>query len=114
MQSPAVAAGEPFPDTESAWIWCALSQTARSDGALMRAGLAAVDRPCEPIDIIKSVDRLYRNRRLMSEHLEVLVRYGQRSSPPDGTWRAEAADARLWTEAIDRLELVLRRKGIVA
>ena len=71
-------------------------------------------RPCEPLDILHSVDRLYRQRRLVREHLEVLVDYGRRLAPPDPTWREEAHAARLWDEAIDRLTPVLRRKGILA
>lgn len=112
--APATAPGEPFADPVEAWFWCVQCALARVDGARLRAGLGGVPRPCEPLDIIASIDRLYRQRRLLSEHLEVLVDYGRRLEVPDPAWREEASAARLWDEAFDRIGPVLRRKGIVA
>ena len=104
--SPATAPGEPFASADEAWFWCVLSTTARHDGARLRAGLAEVPRPCEPLDILHS--------DALAGELDLLVDYGRRLAPPDPTWREEAHAARLWDEAIDRLTPVLRRKGILA
>ena len=112
--APAAPAGEPFRDAAEAWFWCALGLIARRDGARLQAGLARVPRPCEPLDVLKSVDRLYRTRMLDREHLAVLCDFGERAYAPDGSWPREARAARLWAEALARIEPVLRRKGIVA
>lgn len=115
VRGPAVAAaGEPFGDATEAWFWCVAAETARQDGARPRAGEAAVERPCEPADILRSIDRLYRDRTLLPAHLKVLVHFGRRFAPPDGTARPHRRAARLWAEAMARIEPVLRNKGIVA
>lgn len=103
----------PFASVEEAWFWFAEAQAARQEGARIRAGLALLPRPCEPLDILRVVDRLYRQRRLLRDHLLVLARHGRRHMAPDPTRRHEARDATLWREALDRLEPVLKAKGIV-
>ncbi len=74
---------EPFESVEQAWFWFIQAQQARNDGARIGAGLGLVARPCEPADILKILDRLYRNRRLQMDHLLVLRHYGRRQMPPD-------------------------------
>ena len=68
----------------------------------------------EPLDVLRAVDRLYRNRRLFREHLLVLAHYGRRHMPPDPQRRREMRAHAIWTEAFDRISPVLREKGIVA
>ncbi len=116
QSSPAVhdAQGVPFASAAEAWFWAALGLIARRDGAALRAGLGLVARPCEPLDVLRSIDRLYRNRVIDRDHLAVLADFGERSYPPDGSWPREARAARLWEEAMAKLEPALRRKGIVA
>ncbi len=111
---PFAAEGEPFDTATAAWFWCVAAETARQDGARPRAGEAEVERPCEPADILRSIDRLYRDRTLLPAHLKVLVHFGRRFAAPDGTARPHRRAARLWAEAMARLEPVLRNKGIVA
>lgn len=108
------AEGEPFGNAAEAWFWCVAGETARLEGARPRAGCAETIRPCETADILRSVDRLYRARTLLPAHLKVLVHFGRRFTPPDGTSRPQRRSARLWDEALARLEPVLRSKGIVA
>lgn len=108
------AEGEPFADAAEAWFWCVAGETARLEGARPTAGCAETVRPCEPSDILRSVDRLYRARTLLPQHLKVLVHFGQRFAVPDGASRPQRRSARLWHEALSRLEPVLRSKGIVA
>ena len=104
----------PFTTTEEAWLWFILAQEAKTDGARIVAGLSMSPRPCEPADILTCVERLYRNRRLTMDHLLVLRHYGKRQLPPDVARVKEARAHALWREALDRLEPVLVKKGIVA
>jgi hypothetical protein len=105
---------EQFSSAEEAWFWFLAAQKARDDGARITAGLALVPRPCEPMDILKVVERLYRQRRLVMDHILVLRHYGRRMCPPDWRRDKEVRASRLWCEALDRIELVLVEKGIVA
>ena len=104
---------QPFENVEEAWFWFIQAQQARNDGARFTAGLGLMPRPCEPIDILRALDRLYRNRRLQMEHLLVLRHYGRRQMPPDPRRMKEGRAHILWTEALERLEAVLETKGIV-
>lgn len=103
----------PFDNAEEAWFWFILAQEARNEGARITAGAGLVPRPCEPIDILQCLDRLHRNRRLLMDHLLVLRHYGKRQMPPDPTRVKEVRAFALWKEALERIEPVLVRKGIV-
>lgn len=104
----------PFESVEEAWFWFIAAQQARVDGARFIAGQGPVARPCEPLDILKVLDRLHRNRRLIMDHLLVLRHYGRRMLPPDPRRVKEVRAHKLWCEALDRLEQPLQRKGIVS
>ncbi len=103
----------PFESAEEAWFWFIAAQQARAEGARFTAGLSHAPRPCEPIDILKALDRLYRSRRLMLDHFRVLRHYGLRHMAPDPRRPNEAKAHTLWEEAMMRLETVLEKKGIV-
>jgi hypothetical protein len=103
----------PFESVEAAWFWFMQAHAARHEGARVRAGLAAVPRPCEPVDVLRVVDRLYRQRRLIRDHVAVLAHYGRRVMAPDPARRREARAHLLWREALARIEPALRAKGIV-
>lgn len=103
----------PFPSTEDAWFWFVQAQEARQSGARFKAGLGDTPRPCEPLDVLRAVDRLYRQRRLVRDHLAVLVHYGRRLMAPDPRRRAEQKAHAIWREALDTIDPVLRGKGIV-
>ncbi len=102
-----------FETVEEAWFWFIAAQEARNDGARFTAGLGLIPRPCEPLDILKVVDNLYRHRRLLREHLLVLRHYGRRRLPPDERRVKEMRAHTLWHEALERIGAVLERKGIV-
>lgn len=104
----------PFASAEEAWFWTMSALIARRDGARIVAGKGTAVRPCEPDDVIKCLDRLYRQRRIDLVHARILRIWGERSSAPDARYPAERTDARLWREALTRLEWPLRVKGIVA
>lgn len=107
------AAAQPFEDAEAAWFWFIQAQQARIDGARVVAGQSLVGRPCEPLDILKVLDRLYRSRLLLMEHMLVLRHYGRRMMAPDPRRVKEARAHILWREAMDRMSDVLTSKGIV-
>jgi len=102
----------PFPSAEEAWFWTMACLAARRDGE-RRADSATVIRPCEPDDVVKALDRLYRQRRIELGHARILRIWGERGTAPDPQVRTQKGDARLWREAMDALGPVLRAKGIV-
>jgi hypothetical protein len=103
----------PFATAEEAWFWFIDAQQARNDGVRMVAGAGLYPRPCEPVDILKILDRLYRSRRLIRDHLLVLRHYGQRKMPPDAYRAKEARAHVLWREAMEIISDVLIQKGIL-
>jgi len=109
-----LAAAEPFRSAEEAWFWTMAALIARRDGARISAGKGDKLRPCEPDDVIRCLDRLYRQRRIDLIHARVLRIWGERGAAPDPRYPAERADAAQWREAMNRLEWPLRVKGIVA
>ena len=103
----------PFESAVDAWFWFILAQQARNEGARYTAGLSLTPRPCEPADILKILDGLYRQRRLLRDHLLVLRHYGRRQMAPDPRRVKEMRAHKLWKEALERIEPILVRKGIV-
>ena len=104
---------ESFLNAEEAWFWFIAAMKAREDGARIVAGMGHVPRPCEPVDIYKAVERLYRNRRLLIDHIKILRHYGRRGVAPDQYYAREMIAHRLWREALQILEISLKAKGIV-
>lgn len=103
----------PFDNVEEAWFWFINAQDARNDGARFVAGASMQARPCEPVDVLKILDRLYRNRMLTREHFLVLRHYGRRQMPPDVRRVKEKRSYYLWREAMEKMETPMQRKGIV-
>ena len=109
-----ISVAEPFRSAEEAWFWTMSALIARRDGARISAGKGAKVRPCEPDDVIKCLDRLYRHRRIDLIHARVMRLWGERGTAPDPRHLSERGDAEQWREAMNRLEWPLRAKGIVA
>jgi hypothetical protein len=105
---------QPFRDAQEAWLWTMAALSARREGARYSAGKGLLIRPCEPDDVVKSLDGLYRKRRIDLSHARVLRIWGERQMAPSAAIAAERHDHRLWIEALERLEWPLRIKGIVA
>jgi len=103
----------PFSSAEEAWFWFIQAQQARNDGARATVGSGFIGRPCEPLDILKIVDDLYRNRRLFTDHFMVLRHYGRRLMAPDPRRVKELKACKLWDEAMDRMAPLMERKGII-
>jgi hypothetical protein len=105
---------EPFRSAEEAWLWTMAALVARREGARYSANQGRITRPCEPDDVVKCLDALYRRRRIDLVHARILRIWGERQATPNPAYASERSDARLWREALDRLEWPLRVKGIVA
>jgi len=105
---------QPFDTVDEAWFWTMAALIARRDGARIVSGAGLVQRPCEPDDVIKALDRLYRQRRIDLQHARILRIWGERQAAPDPRYPSEKGDWRLWREAMSRLDWPLRVKGIVA
>ncbi len=102
----------PFRSAEQAWHWTMAALIARRD-SVSRSG-TGVARPCDPDDIIRSVDRLYRNGRIQLHHARILKVWGERQAAPDERYPAERGEALVWREALYQMEAPLRRKGIIS
>lgn len=105
---------QPFRDAEEAWLWTMAALTARREGARYTAGKGRCARPCEPDDVVKCLDALYRQKRIGLTHARILRIWGDRQAAPNPAYASEREDWRLWREALERLEWPLRIKGIVA
>ena len=102
-----------FSDAEEAWFWFIQSYTARLEGARITAGAGQYNRPCEPVDILKIVDRLYRNCRLTRDHIYVMRHYGLRQMAPDKHHPKEQRSYYLWSQAMQILAASLSKKGLM-
>jgi hypothetical protein len=109
-----LAKAESFATAEEAWFWTMAALIARQDGARLSAGRGGIIRPCEPDDVVKCLDRLYRQRRIELQHARILRIWGERGTAPNPRIPSERGDLRLWREAMERLDFPLRQKGIVA
>jgi hypothetical protein len=103
----------PFGSAEEAWFWFVRCQRLRRAGARPLKDDATIQRPCDPDDIYRAAERLFRIGRIGVEHLRVLVRFGLRESPPDSRRFDEERAARFWSDGLDRLATLLKAKGIV-
>lgn len=103
----------PFGSAEEAWFWTMAALTARRDAARFGANRGTTPRPCEPDDVVKCLDSLYRRRRIDLTHARILRIWGERRAVPNPAYASERSDARLWREAMTALEWPLRVKGIV-
>ena len=109
-----IGRAEPFRTVDEAWFWTMSALIARREGTRYSGPKGVVKRPCEPDDVVRCLDQLYRARRIDLVHARILRAWGERGVAPDARYASERADHRFWKEAMDRLEWPLRVKGIVA
>lgn len=105
---------QPFRSAEEAWLWTMAALIARREGARYTANKGRLHRPCDPDDVVKCLDGLYRQRRIDLAHARILRIWGERQMAPSPAVVAECYDHELWIEALGRLDWPLRIKGIVA
>ncbi|EHM00456.1 hypothetical protein HMPREF9946_02587 [Acetobacteraceae bacterium AT-5844] len=112
--SGAFRGARPFASVEEAWFWTMAALVARRDGASHAWTPEKGARPSEPDDVVKCLDRLYRQRRIDLTHARVLRVWGERQRAPDPRHPRERGAWRIWHEAMSRLDWPLRLRGIVA
>ena len=100
----------PFPSAEAAWFWTSAMLECRRDARIPPPPPA----PCEPEQILRHIDSLYRSRRIVLLHAHVLRIYGRRGRAPSAIYPRERCDHILWTEAMRGLDAKLRRAGLIA
>ena len=103
----------PFSSAQEVWFWFMDAYSARSDGAQIMAGAGLYERPCDPLDILKIVERLYRDGILQRLHVKALRYFGEQRLLPDTSQRSERTLARFWNEAMMHLSGVFQVKGII-
>src|ERR1700761_6522813 len=91
---------QPFASAEEAWMWTMAALIARREGARYTAGKGLLSRPCDPDDVVKCLDGLYRQRRITLMHARVLRIWGERQTVPSLAVSSEKNDYRLWSEAL--------------
>ena len=111
VPAPRGARAELFRSAEQAWFWTMTALVARREGSRHDGPRTA--RPCDPDDVVKCLDQLYRRRRIDLVHARILRIWGERGTAPNPAYPLERSDFKLWREALDRLEWPLRVKGIV-
>jgi hypothetical protein len=104
---------QPFESAEHAWLWTMSALIARREGARYTANKGAIARPCEPDDIVRCLDTLYRQGRINLVHARMLRIWGERQMSPSPSVPAERHDSKIWLEALERLTWPLLVKGIV-
>src|SRR5258707_6639551 len=87
---------QPFRSAEEAWLWTMAALRARRDGARYTANRGLVSRPCDPDDVVRCLDALYRRRRIDLVHARVLRAWGERQMAPNPHYATERCDAQLW------------------
>ncbi len=106
--SPNSPAGEaPFRSAEEAWFWFMSWRLMVEDGGT--PGYDGRGRPCMPLDMLACLRRLVKPGGLTRLQLKVLARFGRRLEAP-----GHGPLARLWEDAMARLDELLRDKGIVS
>jgi hypothetical protein len=113
MNARTIPQSQPFDSAEAAWLWTMAALIARREGARYTANKGLVTRPCDPDDVVKCLDGLYRQRRIDLLHARVLRIWGERQIAPSAAVAVERQDHKMWTEALARLEWPLRAKGII-
>ncbi len=109
---PSLPGTVPFADAAQAWFWTLNCLAARRDGS-SNYGSHRIPRPCDPDDVIRALDLLHRRGGINVDHARVLRRWGERGAVPNPDSPKHHDDAVLWAEAMERLEGLLRAKGIV-
>ena len=112
-RTPSASSSVPFRDAEEAWFWTMAALVARREASPRGCDGVGPARPAMPEDVLRCLDGLYRKRRIDLLHARILRIWGERGRAPDPTRRFERCDAKIWREALDRLEWPLRVRGIV-
>ncbi len=100
-----------FESAEEAWFWFC-KYDAMEKHKTKSSGCKVV-RPCFLDDIYIVVSKLYLARKISERHLKTLIKYGRMQMAPDERIVDEQDEALWWSDAMDKIETVLIKKGIV-
>ncbi len=99
-----------FDSAEEAWFWyCKYEEKSFSKSNSSNK----IIRPCYLDDIYIVVSKLYLARKISERHLKTLIKYGKMQVVPDHRILEEQEEALWWDDAMDKLETILMKKGIV-
>ena len=100
-----------FNSAEEAWLWfCKYESMVKSKP---KNSSCRIVRPCYLDDIYIAVSRLYLARKISERHVKTLIKYGKLQLIPDERISDEYMEAMWWQDAMDKLEILLIKKGIV-
>lgn len=102
-----------FGTTQEAWFWFMQANAAKVIGAKCSPGMGEVTRPCEPEDIMNIINKLYRQRNLLIDHIRILAHYGKKLCAPNSDRYREKKAHTIWREAMSKIEPVFISKGII-
>ena len=100
-----------FESAEEAWFWfCRYDERT---GYKIKTSRCKIIRPCSLDDIYIVVSKLYLAKKIHERHLKTLIKYGRMQIAPDIRVVDEQQEALWWNDAMDIIETVLMKKGIV-
>lgn len=100
-----------FDCAEDAWFWYCKYE--KRTPYKSNNSNNVVIRPCVLDDIYLCVEKLFFAKKIGGRHVKTLIKYGRMLCPPDIRVEDEAMEALWWDDAMDKLETLLRKKGIV-
>jgi hypothetical protein len=100
-----------FASAEEAWFWYCRYENHTPYKA--NSSNAVVIRPCVIDDVYVCAVKLYLARKIGERHIKTLVKYGRAQMPPDMRIAGQEDEALWWDDAMDKLETLLIKKGIV-
>ncbi|MDR1008770.1 MAG: hypothetical protein LBL52_00780 [Rickettsiales bacterium] len=102
-----------FRSAEEAWFWYCRYEERTIMKQRQEPETAKIRRPCHLDDVYLCVAKLYIARKISERHVKTLVKYGRLGLAPDPRIAEEERESLWWDDALDKLEQVLRAKGIV-
>lgn len=96
-----------FRDAEAAWFWFVEAHDRRHDGAKTNGPSL---RPICIEDVLGILSHMLRRRVISNAHILVGMRYAREGRVPVADYPAEAHDAALWRELMERLRPYLSAK----
>ena len=100
-----------FQNAEEAWFW--FCKYDGRTGYKSNTSNKRIIRPCQLDDIYIVVSKLYIAKKIGERHLKTLIKYGRMQIAPDSRVVEEQEEALWWDDAMDKLETIFIKKGIV-
>ena len=100
-----------FQNAEEAWFW--FCKYDGRTGYKSNISNKRIIRPCQRDDIYIVVSKLYIAKKIGERHLKTLIKYGRMQIAPDSRVVEEQEEALWWDDAMDKLETIFIKKGIV-